>query len=146
VTGGCRKAVKLIWRPRPAAESGGVCRHRAFRPKRRNSAPLFRYPAHLQLVGIATTAAMSASKMVIKYFGPNDKRGVYWSPYTAKERQASMYRNHGGPMVIVRPAPRSPADAAAEPTNHQTEATSRSAEAGASTDPPPGPPPGTASR
>jgi hypothetical protein len=28
-----------------------------------------------------------ADQMVIKYFGPNDKRGVYWPPYTAQERR-----------------------------------------------------------
>jgi hypothetical protein len=83
--------------------------------------------------------------MVIKYFGPNDKRGVYWPPYTAKERremEASLYRDHGGPMAIVRPGPRGQAYA----TNRHTEPTSRPGEAGASTDPPPDPPPGTAAR
>ena len=38
--------------------------------------------------------------MVIKYFGPNDKTGVYWPPYTAVEKrqmEADLYRKpHAG--------------------------------------------------
>ena len=75
--------------------------------------------------------------MVIKYFGPNDKRGVYWPPYTAKERrerEAQLYRWHGGPMVVVYPYARGAgpslpgrnAAAAAAATNRHTEATNQS--------------------
>jgi len=65
--------------------------------------------------------------MVIKFFGPKDKRGVYWPPYTAKERQEiedNMYRRkHNGPVVMVRPAPRS---AAAASNNKPTDTSSKS--------------------
>ena len=85
--------------------------------------------------------------MVIKYFGPDDKRGVYWPPYTAKERrerEAQLYRWHGGPYVAVYPYARAngpslpsatAAEAAAAATNRQTEATNRSAAEAASADP-----------
>jgi hypothetical protein len=45
--------------------------------------------------------------MTIRYFGPNDKTGVYWPPYTAAERQArdaALYKKpHSGPYVVVYP-------------------------------------------
>ena len=45
--------------------------------------------------------------MTIKYFGPNDKTGVYWPPYSAAEKQrmeADLYRKpHAGPYVVVYP-------------------------------------------
>jgi hypothetical protein len=75
--------------------------------------------------------------MVIKYFGPNDKRGVFWPPYSAKEKremQENLSRWHGGPYVAVYPYARaagpslpSAAAAAAAATSHRTEATSQSA-------------------
>ena len=45
--------------------------------------------------------------MLIKYFGPNDKTGVYWPPYSAAEKrqmEADLYRKpHAGPYVVVYP-------------------------------------------
>lgn len=45
--------------------------------------------------------------MTIRYFGPNDKTGVYWPPYTAAERRArdaALYKKpHSGPYVVVYP-------------------------------------------
>ena len=45
--------------------------------------------------------------MTIKYFGPNDKTGVYWPPYSAAEKrqmEADLYRKpHAGPYVVVYP-------------------------------------------
>jgi hypothetical protein len=67
--------------------------------------------------------------MVIKYFGPNDKRGVYWPPYTAAERrarEAALYKKpHSGPYVMLHSGPRSVGPATAA-TNPETEATSPS--------------------
>lgn len=61
--------------------------------------------------------------MVIKYFGPDDKRGVYWPPYTAQERremEASMFGPRYGPVVMV------PSRTRGGPTNRQTEETNQS--------------------
>ena len=45
--------------------------------------------------------------MVIRYFGPDDKTGVYWPPYTAAEKrqmEADLYRKpHSGPYTVVYP-------------------------------------------
>jgi hypothetical protein len=59
--------------------------------------------------------------MVIKYFGPNDKTGVVWPPYTAADRRyaAGLRKWTTGPMVMVRPTPRSAAPAA-DATNPHT--------------------------
>jgi hypothetical protein len=76
--------------------------------------------------------------MVIKFFGPDDKRGVYWPPYTAAERRQmedNLYRRkHNGPVVVVYPYARGAgpslpgrnAAAAAAATNRRTEATTQS--------------------
>ena len=47
--------------------------------------------------------------MAIKYFGPNDKRGVFWPHYTAaKKRQMDAIdcrKPHSGPYIVVYPTP-----------------------------------------
>jgi hypothetical protein len=62
--------------------------------------------------------------MVIKYFGPNDKRGVYWPPYTAAEqraREAALYKKpHSGPYVMLHPSPRSAEPATAATTGNSS--------------------------
>ena len=77
--------------------------------------------------------------MVIKYFGPNDKTGVYWPPYTAVEKrqmEADLYRKpHSGPYTVVYPYKRGEgpslpgrnAALATAATSRRTGATSRPA-------------------
>jgi hypothetical protein len=78
--------------------------------------------------------------MVIKYFGPNDKTGVYWPPYSAAEKrqmEADLHRKpHSGPYTVVYPyargagpsLPGRSAAAVAASTNRHTEAMTQSAE------------------
>jgi hypothetical protein len=48
--------------------------------------------------------------MAIKYFGPNDKQGVFWPPYTAAEKRQmdaiDCRKPHSGSYVVVYPYPR----------------------------------------
>ena len=62
--------------------------------------------------------------MVIKYFGPNDKTGVVWPPYTTADRRYmdGLRKWATGPIVMVGPDP------ATRTTNRRTATKTRSAE------------------